>query len=62
VYVSASLGLLHYYWNVKADTREPLVFVAVLAVLLGFRAWDARTRRARRKTLPSVAASKTGAG
>jgi sulfoxide reductase heme-binding subunit YedZ len=38
LYVTASLGVLHYYWKVKADTREPLIFAAILAVLLGFRA------------------------
>jgi sulfoxide reductase heme-binding subunit YedZ len=34
VYVSAALGVLHYYWKVKADTREPLIFAAILAILL----------------------------
>lgn len=34
VYVAAGLGALHFYWKVKADTREPLVFAAVLGVLL----------------------------
>jgi sulfoxide reductase heme-binding subunit YedZ len=37
VYVAASLGALHFFWKVKADTREPLVFVAILAVLLLLR-------------------------
>lgn len=37
IYVAACLGALHFFWNVKADTREPLVFVAILTVLLGFR-------------------------
>ena len=34
VYASAALGTLHFFWRVKADTREPLVFVLCLAVLL----------------------------
>ncbi|MGH7554854.1 MAG: sulfite oxidase heme-binding subunit YedZ [Longimicrobiales bacterium] len=37
IYVSAALGTLHFFWKVKADTREPLLFVAILAVLLLFR-------------------------
>jgi sulfoxide reductase heme-binding subunit YedZ len=37
VYVAAALGTLHYFWRVKADTREPLVFAALLAVLLLLR-------------------------
>jgi sulfoxide reductase heme-binding subunit YedZ len=37
VYVAAALGVLHFLWLVKADTREPLIFGAVLATLLGYR-------------------------
>lgn len=47
VYVSAGLGVLHYFWKVKADTREPLVFAALLAILFGFRAWNARAKVSR---------------
>ncbi len=36
-YVAAIAGVIHYYMQVKADTRQPLVFAAVLAVLLGYR-------------------------
>lgn len=37
VYLSASLGLLHFYWKVKADTREPLVFALIVLVLFTLR-------------------------
>ena len=37
VYLSAILGCIHYYMQVKADTRKPLIMIAVLAVLLGYR-------------------------
>ncbi len=37
VYLAAGLGVLHFFWKVKADTREPLVFVTILAVLLAAR-------------------------
>jgi sulfoxide reductase heme-binding subunit YedZ len=37
VYVAAGLGTLHFFWKVKADTREPLVFVAIVVVLLLLR-------------------------
>ena len=44
VYVIATLGVLHFWWLVKKDIREPLVFALLLTVLLGARlAW--RTRR-----------------
>ena len=34
VYVSAALAVLHFLWLVKADTREPLIYAAVLGILL----------------------------
>ena len=39
VYVTAALGVLHFFWLVKKDLRPPLVYAAVLAVLLGVRVW-----------------------
>jgi sulfoxide reductase heme-binding subunit YedZ len=38
IYVIAPLGVVHYYWQVKADVREPLIYAAILGVLLGWRA------------------------
>ena len=43
-YLAAAAGVLHYYLLVKADVRKPLAFAAVLAVLLGYRAYVARTK------------------
>jgi len=37
IYVAAILGVVHYYWQVKRDVREPLLYAAMLAVLLGYR-------------------------
>ncbi len=37
LYVSAVGGVLHFLWLVKADTRRPMIFGAVLVVLLGYR-------------------------
>ena len=37
VYLSGVLGVLHYFMLVKSDTRLPLTFGFILAVLLGFR-------------------------
>jgi sulfoxide reductase heme-binding subunit YedZ len=49
IYLSAALGVVHFYWSVKADVREPLLFAAVLALLLGSRlAWARRSRDASR--------------
>lgn len=45
VYVAAVLGCVHYWWQVKADIREPALYAAVLAVLLGWRVVNRRKRR-----------------
>jgi len=37
VYLAGVAGVLHYWMLVKSDTRLPLTFAFVLAVLLGFR-------------------------
>ena len=37
VYPAAALGVLHFYWKVKADTFWPLVAAGALAVLLLMR-------------------------
>lgn len=49
VYVAASLGVLHFWWLVKADTAIPLRFAVVLSLLLGFRLvrWAFLQRRSR---------------
>ncbi len=43
VYAAGVGGVLHYYWAVKADTRAPLLYGAILALLLLVRL--ARRRR-----------------
>ena len=46
VYAVAILGVTHYWWLVKKDIRQPLIYAAVLALLLGLRLyWRARTAR-----------------
>ena len=39
VYVIALLGVWHFWWQVKLDTAEPLVYAVILAALLGWRLW-----------------------
>lgn len=45
VYVIALLGVWHYYWQVKADVTEPLIYLSIVLVLLGWRVWKVRPRR-----------------
>ena len=42
IYAISILGVIHYWWLVKADVREPLIYAAILAILLGMRLWWAR--------------------
>jgi sulfoxide reductase heme-binding subunit YedZ len=41
VYVAGALAALHYWMLVKSDTRLPLTFAFVLAILLGYRIFAA---------------------
>jgi len=44
IYPIAILGVWHYYWQVKADVREPLIYAGLLAALMGYRIWLRRRR------------------
>lgn len=37
IYPIAILAVWHFWWQVKADIREPMAYAFVLAVLLGYR-------------------------
>jgi len=39
VYLIAILGVVHFYMLVKADRTLPLIYGAILAILLGYRLW-----------------------
>ncbi len=39
VYAIAVLAVLHFWWLVKSDIREPALYAGILAVLLGWRLW-----------------------
>jgi sulfoxide reductase heme-binding subunit YedZ len=45
VYVSAILGVLHYWWKVKLDVTNPMIYAAIVAVLLGWRVVKAIGKR-----------------
>jgi sulfoxide reductase heme-binding subunit YedZ len=38
-YIVGILGVWHYWWQVKKDIRDPLIYAVILAVLLGLRLW-----------------------
>jgi methionine sulfoxide reductase heme-binding subunit len=37
IYFAVLAGVIHYYWLVKSDVRLPLMYGAILAVLMGYR-------------------------
>lgn len=45
VYLTATLGALHYWWLVKADVSRPLTYGAVIGTLLAVRLYWSRARR-----------------
>ncbi len=45
IYLAAILGVLHFTWAQKKDIRLPLIYAAILAVLLGVRLVAAARRK-----------------
>ena len=37
IYIAAVLGIWHYWWQVKIDATEPIIYALVLTLLIGFR-------------------------
>ena len=48
VYVAAAGGVLHFLWLVKADMRDPAIYGTVLVILLSFRLWKKKGKRAKK--------------
>ena len=49
-YTAASVGVLHYWWLVKADVRRPQIYALIVGCSLAFRLW----RWARAASAPIV--------
>lgn len=60
VYLVGILGVWHFWWQVKRDITEPLVYAAVLSALLGIRLWW-RAQRRRRVSPPAGRATRQNA-
>lgn len=55
VYLVAILGTWHFYWQVKKDVFDPLIYAGILALLLGFRLlvyWHKKHRAVQRQERP----------
>jgi sulfoxide reductase heme-binding subunit YedZ len=60
IYLVGILGVWHFWWQVKLDTSEPALYAAILAGLLGYRAYrsvESRRCRARAKAAAGRAGS-----
>ena len=54
IYPIAILGVWHYWWQVKKAIQEPLLYAAILALLLGWRLYK-RRRAVTSKSAPPKA-------
>jgi methionine sulfoxide reductase heme-binding subunit len=56
IYVTAVAGVIHYYWLVKSDVRKPLMYGAMVALLLLYRAgaWLQRRRARATRARPAL--------
>jgi methionine sulfoxide reductase heme-binding subunit len=50
VYIAAILAVLHFAWKVKVFTGDPVIYAAVLTLLLAFRMFWALRARTRTRT------------
>jgi len=39
VYSASILAVWHYWWQVKKDITEPLIYAVILSILLSYRIW-----------------------
>jgi len=62
IYVSALGGVVHFWWKVKADTRDPLIYALILAVLLAARVWFVARKAAARRAAPGAVAARAAHG
>ena len=40
VYLASILGIWHFWWQVKKDITEPLIYAVIIFILLTYRLWD----------------------
>ena len=56
IYVTGILGVVHYWWLVKADHRKPAEYAIALAILLLYRIaiWISESRKSKSSSAPAV--------
>ena len=58
IYLSAAAAVVHFWWKVKADTRQPLIYATILSVLLLYRVAVWGLRRRNQKATPKIRSHK----
>ena len=54
-YFAGSCGVIHYLWLVKSDIREPLIYILILVILLGYRVVRSTNERRKSRTTSTYA-------
>ena len=54
VYVIAILAVVHFWWLVKKDIREPLLYAIILGVLLGIRIYYKKQAKTTKTVNPNT--------
>jgi methionine sulfoxide reductase heme-binding subunit len=57
IYVAVAAGVVHYYWSVKSDVRDPIFYGILAALLLGYRFRAALNQRRKRFATPALSKS-----
>jgi methionine sulfoxide reductase heme-binding subunit len=60
IYFSATAGVIHFIWLVKADLRRPLTYGAILATLLAYRGASWLATRTRSRALAQAVNQRVG--
>ena len=45
IYLAVVAGVIHYYWSVKSDVRDPILYGFLAAMLLGYRVWVGKFKK-----------------
>ena len=53
IYLTAIAAVIHYWWLVKSDIRLPLMYAAIVTVLLGYRLIVWMRERKRKSAAPT---------
>lgn len=58
IYLTGTLGVIHYYWLVKADHRKPIEYGIVLNILLAYRVVVWVTEKRKGRAVPTQASGR----